>query len=115
MFLKIKGDPYEAGDFIIQKTKHVDPKTADLFLAFEDEEDKDLWSYFSHEINSVLKSEIDDDFKKNILIKLIEKYEDLIEYIEPIKKDGKKDKDNIIYISSKFNVLESENPDQYHW
>lgn len=115
MFLKIKEDPFIVEDFKIQKTKYVDPKVADLFLVFEDEEDKDLWVYFSHQVNRVLKSEIDEEFKKNILSKLIEKYEDLLEYISPVMKDGKDVDKNTIFVTTKFNVLESESSDLNHW
>jgi len=115
MFLKIKEEPFVVGDFKIQKTKYVDPKVADLFLVFEDEEDEDLWIYFSHQVNKVLKSEISDEFKKNILSELIEKYKDLLEYISPVMKDGKDVDKNTIYVTTKFNVLESESFDLNHW
>lgn len=115
MFLIKKDEPFKADNYTVQKAKHVGPDKADLYLAFVDEEDKELWIHFSHEVNSVLKSEISDEFKKNILKALIEKNKELIEYVTPINKNGVENDENLIYIITKFNVLESENPDEYHW
>jgi len=115
MFLIKKDEPFKAGDFTIQKSKHVGPEKADLYLAFVDEADEDLWMHFSHKVNRVLKSEISDEFKKNIIIALVEKNKELLEYITPVNKDGEEKDENLIYISTKFNVLEGENFDEYHW